>query len=190
LSPAQLSLIESGKVLLATVFEPQEHQHHLANVFPVQIVPQDQKGLPKGEQMVLDRIDHLEFEAVRHFDWKISGEALLHQLERFRTLFGPDIENNPVGGTLAEPAKVLSFARNLMLCATEQSAASYIGQDRESARACYIVSDDFATAENKESAEILIPEPTFETPFFLLASIAMARAKLAIERHGGLWGTK
>jgi hypothetical protein len=130
----------------------------------------------------------LVLEKLGLFDWATSGQALLHQLEKFRTLFGPDIENTPVGYKLASPETVLAFARNLMLCATEQSAASCIGQGRESARTCYILSNDFATAENKESAQFLIPEPPFRTLFFLLASIAMARARLAIEKNEGKWG--
>jgi hypothetical protein len=125
--------------------------------------------------------------SAKNFDWKVYGEAFVHQTERFEELLQTDPQKLYISSKLALPRTVLSFAEDLMLCQTEAAAASHIEQDREAARGCWIVADELASATGKERNQFSVSLGATQTPFRLLAAIAIARCQLAIERNGDSW---
>jgi hypothetical protein len=94
----------------------------------------------------------------------------------------------PVGLRPARPKTVLSFAEDLMLCPTEESALSRIHRDREAARGFRVISGDLATAVGRGNATIAIPVHQDETPFCLVASVVRLRAQEALEEYQNAWG--
>jgi hypothetical protein len=111
------------------------------------------------------------------------------QTRRFQELFQAEMRRDPkpLGKRIASPAAVLSFAEDLMLCPTEEAALVRMQRDRESARGCYIIAGDVASATDIGCALILIPVGPNETPFCLLAAVVRLRAQGAIEKYGDHW---
>lgn len=62
-----------------------------------------------------------------------------------------------LGPTIAKPSAVLSFAEDLMLCPTEESALIRIQRDLEAARGCQIIAGDVASEVGKRHAQISVP---------------------------------
>jgi len=93
----------------------------------------------------------------------------------------------PLGTTIASPKTVLSFAEELMLCPSEESAITRMRRDLEAARGVYIVAGDVASAADIGHAQILIPTGPNETPFCLLAAVVCERAQVAIDKYGDSW---
>lgn len=114
-------------------------------------------------------------------------QAFDDQLQRFRELFVGQCTRTPLGPKIAPPSVVLSFAEDLMLCPTEESALVRMLRDREAARGCYIIAGDVGAAADAGRAQILIPVGSGETPFCLLGAVVRLRAQAAIDKHGDAW---
>jgi hypothetical protein len=88
-----------------------------------------------------------------------SRKAFLDQNRKLRTLIdtATSIRGTGFGPTIAKPSVVLSFAEDLMLCPTEESALIRMQRDPEAARGFQIIAGDVASEVGKRRVPISVP---------------------------------
>lgn len=100
------------------------------------------------------------------------------------------LQTDPFGEQRPTPAEVLSFAEELLVCPTEDAVLTHIGRDRRSAELCRVYAVDMASGFDIESAASGLERSTHETPFYLLASVLVHRARLSVEQMDEKWKRK
>ena len=88
------------------------------------------------------------------------------------------------------PTRVLAFVEALLLCPTENAAQARIAQDPASAELCQGTAEDMGRAFDIENALAGVKRPMHETPFYLLASVLLQRARLTVEQLSDDWKPK
>jgi len=97
------------------------------------------------------------------------------------------LQTDPFGDTRPAPARVLSFAEALLLCPTEDAVQVHIARDRAAAELCRVHANDMASAFDIENAANGLERSMHETPFYLLASVLVRRARLSVEQMDEKW---
>jgi hypothetical protein len=113
-----------------------------------------------------------------HFRFEIVG-SFVHQALRFEKLLGHDRQF--VCNTFPPPKDVLSFAEKLMVCQTEEQAASRIGLDREAAKGCLEIAKTGVSAYEKENGIILTAS---QMPFAALSTVVIWSCRKHIAKTG------
>jgi len=120
-----------------------------------------------------------------------NAQMFRRQSRQFsRLVMGVRLQTDPYGAGLPTPARVLTFAEALLLCPTEDAVLAHIARDREAAELCRGHANDMASAFDIESAAIGLERSTYETPFYLLASVLVRRARLSVEQMDEKWRRK
>ena len=114
-----------------------------------------------------------------------------HQCHEFSHLvMAVGLQTDPYGDNRPAPARVLAFAEALLLCPTVDAALTHIERDRASAELCRAHANDMATGFDIEDAASGLEQPMHETPFYLLASSLVQRARLSAEQMDETWKPK
>jgi hypothetical protein len=91
------------------------------------------------------------------------------------------LQTDPYGDNRPAPARVLAFAEAFLICPTEDAVLTHIARDRAAAELCRVHANDMATGFDIEDATSGLERPMHETPFYLLASVLVQRARLSAE---------
>ena len=83
-------------------------------------------------------------------------------------VYGKDCPSQPT---------VLAFVEALLLCPTESAAQALIAKDQASAELCQGTANDMGRAFDIENALLGVERGMDETPFYLLASVLLRRAR-------------
>ena len=87
----------------------------------------------------------------------------------------------------ASPKRVLTFVEWLLVCPDEAAVLTHIAQDQEAAEIFQGHARDMANAIDIKSAASGFERAQHETPFYLLASVFLKSARLAVENLGDDW---
>jgi hypothetical protein len=120
-----------------------------------------------------------------------NAQTFRRQARQFsRLVMAAGSQTDPFGDNRPAPARVLAFAEALLLCPTEDAVLTHIARDRASAELCRIHANDSASAFDIEDAASKLERSTHETPFYLLASVLVRRARLSVEEMDEKWRRK